>query len=149
MTVAFGLRVRTPLLAKTLLNTKHTPKEAQAEARTAGNALGQSYGLLNNRAAIEFQDRVLNSEYKYDIRPIMQIHDAMYFIVKNDLDTITWFNKNLTECMEWQELEEIQHPEVKLGGSVDLFYPDWSKSIPLPKKANRDEIWAIVAPYKK
>ena len=39
--VAFGLRLRTPLLKRTVLNTNKTPYEAQKEGRTAGNALGQ------------------------------------------------------------------------------------------------------------
>ena len=54
ITVAFGLRVRTPLLAQTILNTGKTPKEAAAEGRTAGNAMGQSYCMLNSRAAAKF-----------------------------------------------------------------------------------------------
>jgi DNA polymerase-1 len=42
VTVAFGLRLRTPMLAKTILGTRSTPFEAAAEGRTAGNAMGQS-----------------------------------------------------------------------------------------------------------
>lgn len=38
--VAFGLRVRTPLLHQ-VRGLKRTPYEAEAEGRTAGNALGQ------------------------------------------------------------------------------------------------------------
>ena len=65
--VAFGLRVRTPLLAQTTLGMKSTPYEAEAEGRTAGNALGQSYGLLNNRAAVAFMRKVWVSEFRLDI----------------------------------------------------------------------------------
>ena len=54
ITAAFGLRVRTPLLAQVVRGNSKTPKEAQAEGRTAGNALGQSWCLLNSRAASEF-----------------------------------------------------------------------------------------------
>lgn len=60
--VAFGLRVRTPLLKKTNLGTSVTPKEAEAEARTLGNAVsGQSYGLLNSRAMNAVMERVWDS----------------------------------------------------------------------------------------
>ena len=52
VTLAFGLKLRTPLLKKTILGNKFTSNEAKAEMRTAGNAMGQSYGLLNNRAAV-------------------------------------------------------------------------------------------------
>lgn len=74
VTCAFGLRVRTPILAQTVRNSSKTPKEAEAEGRTAGNALGQSWCLLNNRAGIEFNNKVRNSIYANFIKPCAQIH---------------------------------------------------------------------------
>jgi DNA polymerase-1 len=141
--VAFGLRLRTPLLARTDLNKSYTPYEAQKEARTAGNALGQSYCLLNNRAALEFMDRVEASPYKYDIRLCCLIHDAIYLMVKDNIDVVHWVNQNLPECMAWQDLPEIQHDKVKLSGSCEIYYPDWSKVIPLPIGATKQEIQTI------
>ncbi|MDT9694234.1 hypothetical protein Q5762_39065, partial [Streptomyces sp. P9(2023)] len=47
VTVAFGLRVRTPLLHQVIRKNGKTPFEADAEGRSAGNALGQSWCLLN------------------------------------------------------------------------------------------------------
>jgi hypothetical protein len=38
--VAFGLRVRTPLLSQVVWGSSRVPFEAQAEGRTAGNAMG-------------------------------------------------------------------------------------------------------------
>lgn len=140
VTCAFGLRVRTPLLAKTVMNIKATPYEAQKEARTAGNALGQSYGMLNNRAAIELKQRLLNSPFAVDILPIMHIHDAQYFLVKEDIEPVHWLNINLVECMEWQDLPEIHHPEVKLGGEMSIFYPDWSAELVIPNQASKETI---------
>lgn len=67
--VAFGLRVRTPLLGQTIFGGPKMPYEAAAEGRTAGNALGQSYGLLNNRAACEFMNKVWNSPYRLKSYP--------------------------------------------------------------------------------
>jgi DNA polymerase-1 len=128
---------------------KSTPYEAAKESRTAGNALGQSYGLLNNRAGIEFQRRVLASPYKYDIKPVMQIHDALYFIIRNDVDVVKWFNDNLPDCMGWQELPEIQHDIVKLSGGVELFYPNWSEKIKLPKLATVEQIVEICSEQKE
>ena len=72
--VAFGLRIRTPVLAKSILGNSKTPYLATAEARTIGNALCQSYGLLTNRALNEFMERVWNSEYAMDIYPVATIH---------------------------------------------------------------------------
>jgi DNA polymerase-1 len=143
VTVAFGLRLRTPLLKQVILGHSNTPYEASAEARTAGNALGQSYGLLNNRAAIDLQERTFNSPHRLLIRPIAHIHDAQYFMVKDDLSVMKWLNDNLVECMQWQELEEIKHPEVKLGGELSVFYPSWAQEITLPNGATEDEILNI------
>jgi DNA polymerase-1 len=140
ITTAFGLRVRTPILKQTLLGKKSTPFEAEAESRTAGNALGQAWGLLNNRAGIEFQSRVLASPYAMDIKPVLQIHDALYFIIKDTLGCVKWFNDNLPDCMAWQKLPEIQHDVVKLSGSVDIFHPNWTNSYTLPNNASRQEI---------
>lgn len=144
VTVAFGLRVRTPILSQTYLNKKSTPKEARAESRTAGNSLGQSYGLLTNRAGIEFQNRTLNSKHALDIMPIAQIHDALYFIVRDTYGVVKWFNDNLIECMEWQDLPELKHPTVKLGGEVDIFYPSWNQNYTLPNKIKKSTIKHII-----
>lgn len=142
--VAFGLRIRTPLLAKSILGNSKTSQEAQAEARSVGNAIsGQSYGLLNNRAAIAFMERVWASEFKYDIFLVSLIHDAVYLIMRDNIRVVEWVNKALIEEMSWQELPELKHPEVKLGAELDVFYPDWSKPITLPNNATRSEIRAI------
>lgn len=142
ITVAFGMRVRTPVLAQTLLNKKSTPYEASAESRTAGNALGQSYGMLNNRAAIEFQERTLKSKYKYDIRPIAQIHDAIYLDITNSVGCVEWVNKNLIECMKWQDLPELAHDQVKLGGNLEI-YRTWADSFTIPNNSTKQKILKI------
>lgn len=144
VTVAFGLRVRTPLLAKGVLGTRKTPKEVLGERRTAGNALGQSYCMLNNRAGIELQERTLKSKHRLDILPIMHIHDAQYFIIKEDIETLKWLNDNLVDCMEWQELPEIQHDRVKLGGEVDIHYPTWANKVTIPNYISEDEIIKVI-----
>lgn len=139
-TVAFGLRVRTPILHQTILGKRSTPSVAEAEGRSVGNAMGQSYGMLNNRAAIEFQQRVLDSEYWNDIYPIMQIHDSIYGIVRNKVEVVKWVNDNLPECMAWQDLPELEHDKVKLSGGVELFYPNWATKTSLPNGASEQEI---------
>lgn len=140
VTLAFGLRLRTPILHKTVLGSSYTPKEAQAEGRTAGNALGQSYGMLNNRAAIEFMNRVWNSEWRTQIRLSGMIHDSIYLIIPNNAKAVEWVNRNLVECMEWQQLPEIEHPQVKLGGELDMFYPAWHKATTVPNGASKQDI---------
>lgn len=129
--VAFGLRVRTPMIKKCVWGSSKVPKEAAAEGRTAGNALGQSYGLLNTRAGIEFQEKTLASKERFNIWPIAHIHDAQYFIIKDDIETLAFVNKHLVEAVRWQELPEIQHDTVKIGGKLGVFYPDWTTEITL------------------
>lgn len=142
VTVAFGLRVRTPLLAKTYLGTKSTPYAAEKEGRTAGNALGQSYGLLNSRAGNKTMQQVRVSKYSLDIKPSAQIHDACYFMIRNDIQAVKFLNDTLGTAMSWQELPEIQHPTVKLSGELDIFYPNWSKACNLPNDIDAEEIYA-------
>ncbi len=144
VTVAFGLRLRTPILKQTILGNKYTPYEASAEGRTAGNAMGQSYGMLNNRAANEFMDRVYKSKYKYDIKPIAQIHDAQYYLVRKKPEIIKWYNDNLIECMQWQELPELKHDKVKLGAEVMIFSPSWAKELKLVNNASIEQIKEVL-----
>lgn len=140
VTVAFGLRVRTPLLGQVVFNGPQMPYEAAAEGRTAGNAMGQSYGLLNNRAALDFMQKVWKSKYRFDILPIGLIHDAIYILIKDDVETVEWANRELIKSMQWQELPEIAHPTVKLGAALDIFWPSWAKATTLPNNADRETI---------
>lgn len=140
VTVAFGLRLRTPMMAQTIMGLRSTPYEAEAEGRTAGNAMGQSYCMLNSRAAMAFMRKVRLSPYRLRIRLCAQIHDAMYFLVDNDIEVIHWLNEHLVQEVRWQELPEIQHPTVKLGGEVSIFYPTWAQECVIPNGADRDTI---------
>lgn len=147
VTCAFGLKVRTPLLKTAITDGKHTLNEAKAEERTAGNALGQSWCLLNCRSANEVMEQVWNSPYKYDILPVGQIHDALYFFIKDDLEVLEWFNKVLIKAMEWQEDPIIAHDQVKLGGDLEIFYPDWAHAVEIPNGATKEEIINTIKEY--
>ena len=141
VTGAFGLRLRTPLLnlnGKGKLNYK-----AAAEGRTAGNMLGQSYGMLNSRAANEFRERIGKSKYKYDVFICGQIHDAIYIVWKNKLGIAKWVNDNIIASMRWCGLPELQHPIVKLGAELDIFFPDWSVATTIPNDAEAPEIFNL------
>lgn len=145
---AFGLRIRTPLLAQTYLGMgKATPKEAEAEGRTLGNAIsGQSYGLLNNRAAVAFMEKVwAHPEYRTLIKPVALIHDSIYLIIKEDVGVLHWVNTHLPLEMSWQQLPEIQHDQVKLSAELDVFWPDWSNPVTLPNGISPEEIQRLCA----
>lgn len=147
-TLCFGLRLRAPLLFKAILSSTSCPRQAHNDARSVGNALsGQSYCQLTNRASNEFMSRVRASKYRYDVLACMWIHDAIYLMVKNDIETIKWVNDNLIECMEWQDLPEIQHDQVKLGAELDLYYPTWNDTLTLPNKISQSTIVQRVDNY--
>ena len=147
VTCAFGLRLRTPILNQVVYGSKYIPYEAQKEIKTASNALGQSYGLLNSRAASEFMAKVRKSKYKYLIKISALIHDAIYLIIYNNLEIVHWVNTNLIECMQWQELPELKHDKVKLGAELDIFYPDWATPITIANYSSKEEIQTIVNNY--
>ena len=142
ITVAFGLRVRTPLLKQTILNVAKTPKEAAAEGRTAGNAMGQSYCMLNNRAGAEFMQGVRKSKYRLDIKPCAHIHDAQYYLVRDEgkYDSLVYINTHLPKAVAWQDDPEIYHDKVKLSGSCEIFYPNWNHGFDIPNGADEPTI---------
>ena len=149
VTVAFGLRLRTPMLRQCVLGTRKTPYEATAEGRTAGNAMGQSYGLLNSRAAMAFGRDYRASPYRLDIKPCAQIHDAQYYLVRNNVHVLAWVNATLVPHVQWQELPEIQHDEVKLGGDLSIFYPTWADELTIPNGADADQILSLAQEHMK
>jgi len=138
--LAFGLRLRTPLLQRVVFNSSSMPYQAHQEMKTAGNALGQSYGLLNSYSANMFMQRVWASEFKHMILPCMQVHDSQYYMVRNTLDCLKWVNDNLIECMEWNQLAPIQHPQVSLGATLELYHRSWAEKISLPNRATKAQI---------
>jgi DNA polymerase-1 len=140
ITGAFGLRVRTPLLQQVIRGNKRTPHEAAAEGRSAGNALGQSWCLLNTRAGSEFMGKVRESEFKLDIRPCAQIHDAQYYLIREDAAALAFTNKHLVDAVFWQEHPDISHPQVKLGGELSVFWPTWRDEIGIANGLGEDEI---------
>ena len=89
-------------------------------------------------------DKVWNSQYRTDILPIAMIHDAVYFIIRDDVRIIEWLNDNLIKEMQWQELPELQHPDVKLGAELDLFFPSWENGITLPNNVDQATIKKII-----
>lgn len=147
--VAFGLRVRTPLLKQVVFGSSGVPYEAAAEGRTAGNALGQSYGLLNNRAAVAFMQKVWASKYRLDIKLVALIHDAIYVLIRDDVEVMGWANKELIKAMQWQELPELDHPTVKLGAALDIFWPDWAHATTIPNNADKATIFKTCQDTKK
>jgi DNA polymerase-1 len=118
--LAFGLTLKTPRLA-TAKHPEHLSEAQSSEARSAINAKTQSYGMLMNRAFIEFSQLVYDSEYRYDIKLISTIHDATYLLIKDDYAVVKWVNDNLIACMEWQD-DPVLASDIKLGAELDVGY---------------------------
>lgn len=145
--LAFGLKLRTPVLHKTILNSKYTPNAAKQERRSAGNAIsGQSYGLLNSRLGFKLQEEVLESKYRLDIKPSASIHDANYILVRNSVTTLTWLNKTMRRLANWQDLPELHDPDIILDGELGIFYPAWHNEITIKNpNADEDEIRTVAS----
>ena len=144
VTLAFGLRLRTPLLKQVILNTSRTPYEAAAEGRTAGNALGQSWCMLNSRAVSGFMKKVRKSEHRLDIKPCSQIHDASYYLIRDDMETLLYTNTHLSQEVSWQDDPLIANEHIKMSGSLAIFYPNWSKSFDIPNTADEPKVKALI-----
>lgn len=144
VTGAFGLRVRTPTLKRSVQGLRVTPREVEAEGRTAANAIMQSWCNLNTRSASKFMEIVRNSKYREDIRICAEIHDASYFLVRDDIDLILWLNNTLVKLVQWQDDPIIAHPDVHLGGELSIFWPDWAHEIVVPNHCSREELISLV-----
>jgi len=138
--VAFGMRIRTAILHRVAMGTKVTPYMAHKERKTLGNAIGQSWCLLNNRSTIAFTEKVAKSEFREDIYCISMIHDAAYFLIRDDVNVIKYVNDNLIAEMYWQDHPKIQHDIVRLGGELDICLNGWDQTITISNNATLEEI---------
>lgn len=139
---AFGLRIRCPILSKSIVGTRVTTAQAAAESRTLGNALsGQSYGMLTCRASSALMQEVREHPVmRKAVRLSVHIHDAIYAYIKDDVEVVEWFNKKLAYHMSWQELPELYHPEITLPAELDIFHPTWADDFTLPNNITQEEI---------
>ena len=143
MKCAFGLQIKCPLLSITIHNKKSTPYAATAEARSANNAVTQSWGMLINRALIATNRLIEESNMVYDIYPINTIHDAAYFLVKEDPETIRFLNNTLIKEMQWNAHPSISSKDVPMEATLEIG-KSWDKQTSLPNNANIIEIQEII-----
>ena len=149
ITVAFGLRLRTPLLKQVILGTSKTPYEAAAEGRTAGNALGQSWCMLNSRAASEFMGTVRAGEFRLHNKPCAHIHDAQYFLIKDEMDTLLYTNEHLSQSVTWQEDPLIASDDIKMSGQLEIFHPNWNHGFDIPNETNAEDVAGHIKKHLK
>lgn len=149
ITAAFGLRVRTPLLHQAVMGTSKTPHEAASEGRTAGNALGQSWCMLNNRAASEFMSMVRAGEHRLNIKPCAHIHDAQYYLIKDDMKTLMYVNTHLSQAVRWQDDPLIENEYIDMSGQLEIFHPTWCHGFDIPNETDEEEIKCLITKYLK
>lgn len=140
ITTGFGLKVRTPLLKQVGYENINKNRLASAEMRTASNALGQGWGVLNDRAMNEVMNQVDKLGLSNDILPIAKIHDATYYLVRNNSHIVTTLNRLAIEQAYWNNHPDIYHPEVGLGGQLDIFFPDWANPLTLPEDCSEEQL---------
>ena len=136
---AFGLKLRTPIISKCILGTSKTPYEAEAEVRSANNAVTQSWGMLLNRAMIATNARIEAAGYGTAILPVNMIHDAGYFLIKDDPIYVHFLNTVLIEEMSWNDDPLIYSTDVPMEASLEIG-KSWSTMTELKNKATIGEI---------
>jgi DNA polymerase-1 len=136
---AFGLKLRTPIITKCIMGNSSTPHEADKEARSANNAVTQSWGMLLNRAMNATNTRIENAGYATSILPCNMIHDAGYFLVKDHPIYIQFLNDVLIQEMEWNDDDLIRSEEVPMKATLEIG-KSWDKQYPVPNKATLKEI---------
>jgi len=136
---AFGLKLRTPIISQCILGNSRTPYEADKEARSANNAITQSWGMLLNRAMNATNTRIEQAGYGMNILPCNMIHDAGYFLVQKEPKYIKFLNDVLIEEMEWNNDEIIRSKDVPMEASLEIG-KSWDTLVPLNNNATIKEI---------
>lgn len=140
---AFGLKLRTPIISKCILGSSKTPYAAIKEARSANNAITQSWGMLLNRAIIATDRRIEAAGYGEHILPINMIHDAEYFLVKDDPKYVHFLNTVLIEEMLWNEDPLIKSADVPMCSTMEIG-KSWFKLTELKNNASVEEIEKVL-----
>jgi DNA polymerase-1 len=53
---------------------------------------------------------------------------------------LKWVNENLIPEMEWDELPELKHDQIKLGGNLIVYSPNWATELAIRNGASYGEI---------
>ena len=85
-------------------------------------------------------EKVWASPYRTSILPVAMIHDAIYLVIRDDIEVVQFVNNELIKSMAWQDLPEIRHESIKLSSKLGIFWPSWAKELEIPNGANATEI---------
>jgi hypothetical protein len=99
--------------------------------------------MLINRALIATNNILEQSDMVYDIYPINTIHDAAYFLVKDDPMSVKFLNDTLIKEMQWNAHPSILSNEVKMEANLEIG-KSWDKQFTLPNNASIEKIKEII-----
>jgi len=134
---AFGLKLRTPRI------WSNDRIIAGKEGRTLNNMSIQSYGLLMNRAGIGLQEDIEHDSMQDYVIVTNQIHDALYGLVKADVESIKWLNDHLIPHMVQDYCEnQVIHNEAELD-----IGPSWKDQTTLPNNVTEAEIKEVLSSF--
>lgn len=105
--------------------------------------------MLNTRAASEFLGRVRKEQYRLDIKPCSQIHDAQYYLIRDSMPVLLYVNKYLPMAVRWQEDPLIQNEHIKMSGQLEVYYPNWNHGLDLPNDIPEEEVKEHIRDHTK
>lgn len=126
VTLAYGHRMATPLL-KMSVRGKNEPYQAKKEFRTAANALGQSYCMITGFTSADMYKEVYDLGLQNDILPCGEIHDALYWMVRDDPKLIETTKEMLYRHMPNHGQPELEHPTIKLDIDAFIIRKSWAE----------------------
>ena len=83
------------------------------------------------------------------IKPMIMIHDALYYLIRDNTELVLWVNKNLSDAVKWQDEPQIRHDRVHLSGELSIFYPDWAHELSLDNETTKEELISKVKTFKE
>ena len=95
--------------------------------------------MLLNRAMNATNARIEEAGYSADILPCNMIHDAGYFLVRNNPECIKFLNDVLIKEMEWNDDAKIKSTNVPMKASLEVG-KSWDKLTQLNNNATLEEI---------
>ena len=99
--------------------------------------------MLLNRAMNATNSRIEQCGLGMDILPCNMIHDAGYFIVREELECIKFLNDVLIEEMEWNDDKAIRSTDVPMKASLEIG-KSWDTLVPLTNNATMEEIQSVI-----
>lgn len=128
--LAYGHRIKTPLL-KDSIQGRNAPYIAVKERRTAANALGQSYCMVTGFTTAAMYRELYDLGLKDDILPVGEVHDACYWLVKDEPHVIAEAKRLMEKHMPNHGLPELEHEQVKLDIDAFIIRDSWANPVSL------------------